>query len=263
MSLQAALILNAALALACWLGRLLSRSGSLGGFLIGSLIAFFLGWGGWLVLMLFFLGGTAATKFRYPAKQARGVAQSHGGQRRWSHAWANAGSGVACALASWLARRGGAFVWAEAWRWAFVACFAAALSDTLSSEFGQLARQRPWLITTGEEVDPGTDGGVTRAGILVGVLGAIFLTLAGRFLRLVPVKATLPLALAGLSGNLFDSYLGATLQRRGVLNNDLVNLCNTVAGALLGLLGFWLMHWVPGWLVDWGGRHSWVLDFFI
>lgn len=258
-----ALLLNLALAAMARKKRWLSGSGSVAGFFIGGLIAWSLGWAGWLVLCIFFLGGTAATRFQFEKKRALGVAQEGAGRRRWKHAWANAGAGVGCALAAWSFDYAGSPQWAEAWRWAFVACFAAALSDTLSSEFGQLADQQPWLITTGETVPVGTDGGITRSGILVGILGATVLTLVGRFMGLVPVKATLPVLLAGLSGNLFDSWLGATLQKRGLMDNESVNFSNTLVGASLGLAGYWFMGAVPGWLQEAGWDLPWLLDMFI
>jgi uncharacterized protein (TIGR00297 family) len=263
MPLQFAILINAVLIAVSFYLKLLSKSGLLAGFLIGTLIAFSLGLGGWIILLIFFLGGTSATWFQFEKKKALGVAQPEGGKRRWRHAWANAGCGVLCALASLAFGIYGKIDWQEAWRWAFVACFASALSDTLSSEFGQLAGQNPRLITTGEEVAIGVDGGITRAGILVGILGAILLTFVGRFLNVVPVKATLPVAVAGLSGNLFDSLLGATLQRRGLLDNDWVNFFNTIMGALLGLAGFWVMHELPKWMLGTGLEHQGILGLFI
>jgi uncharacterized protein (TIGR00297 family) len=241
---QAAAWVNLGLALATLALRLLSPSGCVAAFLIGGLVWGCLGWRGWSVLLAFFLIGTAATKFRYKDKAALGVAQAHNGQRRWKHAWANAGAGVLCAVWSlWYAQRGDA-LHAGAMRWAFVACFASALSDTLSSEFGQLTGRLPKLITSGEAVPVGTDGGITLAGTLAGVVGAAALSLLSRFVELTPVRATLPILLAGLSGNLLDSYLGATLQKRGWMSNETVNFANTCGGAALGYLGYFLMDWL-------------------
>jgi uncharacterized protein (TIGR00297 family) len=257
----AAVGVNVVLAGACFFLQLLTPSGCVAGFFIGALIWGSLGWQGWVMLLAFFFGGTLATKFQQDRKEQLGVAEANHGRRRWKQAWANAGAGVACAVASLICLERASFLNAEAWRWAFVACFAAALSDTLSSEFGQLAGQEPRLITTGQKVPRGTDGGITRAGTLMGLLGAALLSVLGRATGLTPVKATLPLLLAGLSGNLLDSYLGATLQRQGKLSNDGVNFANTLGGAALGFIGFWVMHWVPQSLRDLGLHY--LLDLFI
>jgi uncharacterized membrane protein len=42
-------------------------------------------------------------------------------------------------------------------------------------------------------------------------------------------------AAAGFAGMLADSVLGATLQRRGWMNNEAVNLFGTLAAGVLGL----------------------------
>jgi len=252
---------NVVLVSLCLALRLLSRSGCLAAFIIGTAVWACLDWRGWVVLLAFFMGGTAATKFQYAAKRALGVAQENAGSRRWKHAWANAGAGVLCAVFSLYFETRGDRLRQEAWVWAFVACFAAALSDTLSSEFGQLAGKAPRLITTGERVSVGTDGGITLAGTLMGLLGATLLSVMGRFIGLIPVRATLPILLAGLSGNLLDSWLGATLQRSGRMTNEAVNFANTCGGAALGYLGFWFMLWLPQ-----GAHHlglRFLEDFFV
>jgi uncharacterized protein (TIGR00297 family) len=241
---QAAAWVDLGLALTTYFLGLLSPSGCVAAFFIGGLVWGCLGWRGWAVLLAFFLIGTAATKFRYKDKASLGVAQDHNGQRRWKHAWANAGAGVLCAVWSlWYVARGDA-LHAGAMHWAFVACFASALSDTLSSEFGQLTGKPPRLITTRQVVPVGTDGGITLAGTLAGVVGAAALSLLGRFVGLTPVRATLPILLAGLSGNVLDSYLGATLQKRGWMSNETVNFANTCGGAALGYLGYFVMDWM-------------------
>jgi uncharacterized protein (TIGR00297 family) len=246
---------NLALALLCLLLRLLSVSGCVAALIIGATVWGSMGWQGWAVLLAFFLGGTAASKFQYAEKQRLGVAQENGGRRRWKHAWANAGAGVLCAVFSLYFQEKGDRLHREAWVWAYVACFASALSDTLSSEFGQLAGKPPRLITTGAVVPAGTDGGITLAGTLMGLLGASLLSLLGRFIHLTPVRATLPILLAGLSGNLLDSYLGATLQRSGRMTNEAVNFANTCGGALLGFAGFWCMQLAPQWFHQMGAHH--------
>jgi uncharacterized membrane protein len=45
-------------------------------------------------------------------------------------------------------------------------------------------------------------------------------------------KGSLLIALAGIAGNLVDSILGASLERKHYINNDVVNFLNTLAAAL-------------------------------
>jgi uncharacterized membrane protein len=44
------------------------------------------------------------------------------------------------------------------------------------------------------------------------------------------------IVVAGTAGNLADSYLGATLERKQLLSNDAVNFLNTAIAALIAYL---------------------------
>jgi uncharacterized membrane protein len=50
------------------------------------------------------------------------------------------------------------------------------------------------------------------------------------------------IVVAGFAGNLADSILGASLERKGWLKNDQVNFLNTLIAAIIGLLGYWLIN---------------------
>jgi uncharacterized protein (TIGR00297 family) len=112
-----------------------------------------------------------------------------------------------------------------------VAALAEAAADTASSEIGQVLGGRPRMITSFKEVDPGRDGAISVAGSLAGVVAAAIVAYAGMWAFgsgwiLFTVSCT-----AAVFGLFFDSLLGATLEERGLLNNDAVNFLSTASAA--------------------------------
>jgi uncharacterized protein (TIGR00297 family) len=116
----------------------------------------------------------------------------------------------------------------------YISSIAAATSDTFSSELGVLSNEKPRLITTLEVVEKGTDGAVTIFGILAGILGAFLIGLLG-YLFFGDFKIILCGTIGGISGNLADSLVGALFERKGLLNNEHVNLIATIVGGIVGL----------------------------
>ncbi|PKA64531.1 hypothetical protein AXF42_Ash007276 [Apostasia shenzhenica] len=104
--------------------------------------------------------------------------------------------------------------------------YACCNGDTWSSELGILSNSPPRLITTFKIVRRGTNGGITRIGLVAAtfagfVIGTAFVLVglittqcspdvAWRQLLAIPVAA-----FAGLCGSLIDSVIGATLQYSG------------------------------------------------
>lgn len=114
-----------------------------------------------------------------------------------------------------------------------LAALAEAAADTVSSELGKALGDRPRMITTLRTVAPGTDGALSLAGTLAGVLAAGTVSAAGTAaVGGRPAMFGISAA-AGIFGLLFDSVLGATLERRGMLNNDAVNFLSTLSAAVV------------------------------
>jgi uncharacterized protein (TIGR00297 family) len=119
-----------------------------------------------------------------------------------------------------------------------LAALAEATADTVSSEIGQAFGGQPVMLTTMRRVDAGVDGAVSLLGTAAGVAAGAVVVLAGQWaLRLTPKDAAVALA-GGVAGLFFDSLLGATVERKGWLGNDLVNFASTLfaAGVAFGLM---------------------------
>ena len=111
----------------------------------------------------------------------------------------------------------------------FFAAFSSALADTLSSEIGILSKRKPVLITTLEEVEPGTDGGITPLGMNAAIVGAAIIA-AVHFVIFGNVFLFMVLVLSGFFGSLVDSFFGAVFERKGMLNNAEVNFLGSLGG---------------------------------
>jgi uncharacterized protein (TIGR00297 family) len=119
-----------------------------------------------------------------------------------------------------------------------LAALAEAAADTVSSEVGQVLGGQPRMITTLRTVEPGTDGAISLAGTLAGVVAAVIVAAAGTLAMRGDLTMLAVSCAGGVFGLFFDSLLGATLERIGWLNNDAVNFLSTASAAsfALGLL---------------------------
>ena len=116
---------------------------------------------------------------------------------------------------------------------AYAAAVAAAAADTCSSEIGKAYGRRTFLITNLRPAVPGTEGAVSLEGTMAGVVGSAVVAAFGAGLGLYDGPLALVVALAGLLGSLAESVLGTVAEKRGWLDNDLLNAVNTAIGAAL------------------------------
>jgi len=227
-----AIVVSLIFALGAYFLRLVDRSGAIAGFLLAAAIYLGYGYKSFLVLFAFFLLGSGATRLGYASKAAVGIAERRGGARSWREALANASAAAFFAMFSLLTLPQAAFLAA------FVAALAEAAGDTVSSEIGQWLSPRAYLITTFRAVPAGENGGISAAGSAAGLAAVTAIVAFGYALGICNLKAAVIAMTAAVSGNLFDSLLGATLERQGLLTNGIVNFASTsLAGGLALALG--------------------------
>jgi uncharacterized protein (TIGR00297 family) len=121
-----------------------------------------------------------------------------------------------------------------------LAALAEAAADTVSSELGQVLSGHPRMITTFRKAGPGTDGAISLGGTAMGIIAAAAVAAAGSWAFGGGTPIFIVSWAAGIFGLFFDSLLGATVERRGWLNNDAVNFLSTASAAAcaLALLAF-------------------------
>lgn len=185
---------------------------------------------GFLSLVAFFVLGVLATAHRKSIKAAIRAAGPHPEKRNAGQVLANGGVAALCGILA---------VADEANEQLYVLMLAASLAsataDTLSSELGMVYGRKFYNVLSFRKDQQGLDGAVSIEGTLLGVAGAavialiysLFVGFGNHFWVIV---------LAGTIGNLADSVLGAALERRGLIKNDMVNFLNTLCAALLALL---------------------------
>jgi uncharacterized protein (TIGR00297 family) len=226
------LAINVGIAALAYLAHSIDVAGALSAVVIGTVITAGLGLPGLAVMIAFFVVGTVVTKLGYRVKAQRGIAQEKGGARGWRNAWANGGVPAALALLAGFSAPDERSLFALA----YAAAVATAAADTCSSEVGKAFGRRTFLITTLRPVPPGTEGAISAEGTFAGLAGGTIVAIVGAAGGLYGPRALVLVAIAGLLGSLAESVLGTVAEKRGWLDNDLLNAVNTAIGAALVVL---------------------------
>ena len=187
--------------------------------IIGMFIVITRGFNWLAILLLFLILGSIFTKFKSDYKKRIGLKHE---QRTVRNVVSNGIVPVVLALFGNYA--------------GFIGAIATATADTMASEIGVLSK--PILITSREQVKPGTDGGISVLGTTAGLIGALIIGITAYAINVSP-NLTYSIVIgiiAGMVGCFADSLLGATLERSGLFNNEHVNLSATIIGALVGII---------------------------
>lgn len=221
--------------------KLLTPAGLVHAWILGIILWGTLGWRGYLVMMFYFLVGSAATKVGMAQKEAAGIAEKRSGARGPENVWGSALIATICALATYMLvtlETPGSYAIASLFLLGYVASMSTKLADTCASEVGKAYGKHTFLITNLQPVARGTEGAVSLEGTLAGlVAGAVIATLAWALGLITPIDVLLCIVAAFIATNL-ESVIGATLQTKiSWMTNEVVNVINTLIGAIVAIGG--------------------------
>ncbi|MBD1871759.1 TIGR00297 family protein [Cyanobacteria bacterium FACHB-471] len=220
--------------------KLLTPAGYIHAWILGVILWGTLGWRGYVVMMFYFLVGSAVTRIGMAKKEAAGIAEKRSGARGPENVWGSALTGTICALAAYVL---GFSESAELQTFipllllGYVASLSTKLSDTSASEVGKAYGKHTFLITTLKPVPPGTEGAVSLEGTLAGVVASVAIALIGWAVNLINPLGVLLCVIAAFIATNLESVIGATLQSKfDWLTNEVVNILNTLIGAIAAIL---------------------------
>jgi uncharacterized protein (TIGR00297 family) len=226
--------INAVFALLAWRLRLVSRSGAAVGFFLGVAVYMGFGYKSFLILFAFFALASVATRLGYSTKVARGIAEKRRGARSWREAMGNV------LAAAWFSILVITTPYQAAFLIALLAALAEAAGDTVASEIGKWLSSDAWLITSWKIVPAGEDGGISLAGTAAGIGASAIVVALGYASHLASPGGAALAFIAAIAGNLADSILGATLERRQLVTNAIVNFAGTSFAGAVALA--WMLH---------------------
>ncbi|MFM2303653.1 MAG: hypothetical protein RLZZ135_1063 [Cyanobacteriota bacterium] len=217
--------------------KLLTNAGAIHAWSLGVIIWGTLSWRGYVVVMFYFLVGSAVTRIGMAQKEAEGIAEKRDGARGPENVWGSALMATVCALGiaainlGWLAPS-----WEPILLLGYVASLATKLADTTASEVGKAYGKRTFLITTLQPVARGTEGAVSLEGTVAGIFGGLAISLVAYSLGLISLSGVGMCAIAAFIATNLESVIGATVQSKFEwLTNELVNVFNTIIGALVAM----------------------------
>jgi uncharacterized protein (TIGR00297 family) len=237
--------LSAALGLIAWVARAGTPAAAATGALLTASLMFstagvpYSPWRTALIPLLAFMVITSAvTRFGRTRKERMGTAEAKHG-RGAGQVSANLGLAALAALPAaqlWFEDSVGIHLYLGVPIFVpALAALAEAAADTVSSEVGQVLGGRPWMLTTLRRVEPGTDGAISVAGTVAGLVAAGVVASSGAWALHGDARLFVLSWAGGVFGLLFDSLLGATVERAGWLNNDAVNFLSTGSAALFAV----------------------------
>ena len=180
-------------------------------------------------VLLVFVLTYLATRFRRQRKSELHIAE-RGKGRDGAQVLANIGCAAMAATLSQLTP------WRVPLLVASIAALAEAAADTVSSEMGKALAGNARLVTSWKLVPAGTDGAISASGTILGIAAAVIVCWEASATDILNTRQAVIAAVAAVVGMFIDSLLGESVEGRGWLSNNGVNLISTASSAVMAAI---------------------------
>ena len=245
--LLVALLAALSISFIAFLLNLLTLDGARASVMLG-LVAY--GFGGMesaVLLVAFFVTSNVIGLFftKDPNKPLRSVTDRRNGTQVWSN-----GFWFGIYVCMWYVLKADMFYVAA------VGAIATASADTWATEFGTRIGGKTVLISDRTAVKPGTDGGISLAGTMMSLSGAVLIgSLTLLFDKNFAIITVVSILVGGFLGSMIDSWLGAIYQTGnkrlpklldsyGNQDNNSVNFIATGMGSVLTIITYNVLIYV-------------------
>jgi len=201
-------ILSLVISVIAYKKQSLSLSGFICALIVGTLMYYMGTYVVFSILIMFFISSSLLTKFKEKRHNQKG--------RTYKQVLANASAALIFSLMYFLTKQTNT-------TYLVVACVAIAASnaDTWASEIGKLSKKKTVSMVSFKTIDQGESGGISLLGIIVSLLGSVYIAIFSMILLTISDGYHLNIfiyssiiAIAGFLGSIVDSYLGILIQEK-------------------------------------------------
>lgn len=193
--------------------------------LVGIILIVFAGISWFLIMLVFFVLGAIATRYKMDYKRTLHVEEDKGGVRGYINVFANGLVSVIAAIG-----------WGVTYHPVFIAIYVGSVStaaaDTIAGEIG-VCSGKPRLITTLQTVPEGTNGGISVLGEVAGFFGAFLVSACAFMLSAADIAIFAAAVIGGFIGTNIDSLIGELFENKKYFGNAGTNFLATLGGGIV------------------------------
>ncbi|MCX5715990.1 MAG: DUF92 domain-containing protein [Candidatus Omnitrophica bacterium] len=227
-------ILNLAIGTYAFTQQMIDDAAFLGGVVLFTLVFVCLNWQAYIIIIAFFVINGFVLEQESKYKSQRGEFALFKAKRPLKRVLGRSLPGAVFAVLFFLTGR-------DDFRIAFVASYAAAVFDAVSTKMGQIFSRVAVTITGLKKVKHGTPGAVSLQGTLAGLAAALIVSIVAIPVRFINFYELGIIVFAALISGFIDSFLSAYSHQNRRIPNEFINFFSSMSAGLICIFAVWFL----------------------